>query len=80
MTRCPNVFSSKKVIVIMLLSLVTLAGHASAQQASASQSADTLFADSKWEQAARAYADIAAKEPANATGLAKAGRVRSSIR
>ena len=54
MMRCPNAISSNKVIVIMLLSLVTLAGHASAQQASASQSADALFADSKWEQAARA--------------------------
>jgi tetratricopeptide (TPR) repeat protein len=36
-----------------------------AQQASISQSADALFAESKWEQAAHAYADITAMEPAN---------------
>ena len=73
MTRCPNVISSKKIIVIMLLSLVTLAGHASAQQVSASQSADTLFADSKWEQAARAYEEITAKDQMNGPAWQKLG-------
>lgn len=73
MMRCPNAISSEKVIVIMLLSIVTLAGHASAQQVSASQSADTLFADSKWEQAARTYADIAAKDPTNGPAWQKLG-------
>ena len=38
---------------------------AGAQQASASQSADALFAESKWEQAAHAYANITANDPAN---------------
>jgi len=73
MMRCPNAISSEKVIVIMLLSLVTLAGHASAQQVSASQYADALFADSKWEQAARGYADIAAKDLTNGPAWQKLG-------
>jgi len=80
MTRCPNVISSKKIIVIMLLSLVTLAGHASAQQVSASQSADTLFADSKWERAAHAYADIAAKDPMNGPAWQKLGECDLQIK
>jgi cytochrome c-type biogenesis protein CcmH/NrfG len=79
MTRCPNVISSK-ITVIMLLSLVMLAGHTSAQQVSASQSADTLFADSKWEQAARAYADIAAKDPMNGPAWQKLGECDLQIK
>lgn len=68
MTHCPNPISCGKTILTMLLSLVALGGHAGGEQASASQQADALFAESKWEQAARAYAEITAKDPAN--GLA----------
>jgi tetratricopeptide (TPR) repeat protein len=51
--------------MIMVLSLVAFAGHASGQQAPSLQSADALFAESKWEQAAHLYADITAKDPTN---------------
>lgn len=36
-----------------------------AQQSLAQQTADALFADSKWQQAAQAYSQITAKEPTN---------------
>jgi tetratricopeptide (TPR) repeat protein len=49
----------------MFLSLATMAGRAIGQQVPSSESADALFADSKWEQAAQAYAEITAKDPAN---------------
>src|SRR6478609_6071117 len=65
MARCPNPISGGKTILILLLSMVMLGGHASAQQASASQQADTLFAEAKWEQAAQAYASITTQDPAN---------------
>lgn len=51
-------------ILIIVLILVAFASHASGQ-APSSQSADTLFAESKWEQAARAYVEITAKDAAN---------------
>src|SRR6185437_3006726 len=55
---------------IILLSFITslLTSYATGQQTSATQAADELFAQSKWEQAAQAYAQITVKEPAN--GLA----------
>src|SRR5436305_5098198 len=49
--------------IIMVFMLATLS--ASAQQASVSQSADALFAESKWDQAAHVYADLTANDPAN---------------
>lgn len=65
MTPCPTFTTSRKAILIMLLCLAMLSGVACGQQASASQAADALFAHSRWEQAASAYAEIAAKDPAN---------------
>jgi tetratricopeptide (TPR) repeat protein len=62
MIQCPNTSRSEKVISLMISILVALACHASGQQA---PSADALFTEAKWEQAARAYTEITAKEPAN---------------
>ncbi len=59
----PDTVRFEKVIFIMVFMLATFS--ASAQQAPASQSADALFAQSKWDQAAQAYADITATDPAN---------------
>lgn len=52
---------------IILLSFITsfLASYAAGQQTAAMQAADELLAQSKWEQAAQAYAQITVKEPAN---------------
>jgi tetratricopeptide (TPR) repeat protein len=66
MMRCPFATVSGNPIPLVVLSLVALAGYASGQLAPSSQQADALFADSKWEQAARAYGEITEKEPANA--------------
>ncbi|MGZ4860896.1 MAG: tetratricopeptide repeat protein [Candidatus Angelobacter sp.] len=66
MTKCPITSrSGKTCLFVTVLTLAALSCHASGQQAPSSQAADALFAESKWEQAARAYADITAKEPAN---------------
>jgi tetratricopeptide (TPR) repeat protein len=54
-----------KSILLMIFSLAALACHANAQQAPSSQPADALLAESKWDQAARAFAEIIAKEPSN---------------
>ena len=63
MTRFLAIVRFEKAVIIMVFTLATfLAG---AQQAPASQSADALFAQSKWDQAAQAYADITANDPAN---------------
>jgi tetratricopeptide (TPR) repeat protein len=62
MIQCPNTSRSEKVIFLMISILVAFACHASGQQA---PSADALFTEAKWEQAARAYTEITAKEPAN---------------
>jgi tetratricopeptide (TPR) repeat protein len=62
MIQCPNTSRSGKVIFLMISILAALACHASGQQA---PSADALFTEAKWEQAARAYTEITAKEPAN---------------
>lgn len=67
MMRCPVATPSEKLIfiMIMVLILVTFAGHSSGQQAPSLQAADTLFAESKWAEAAPIYAEITAKDPAN---------------
>jgi tetratricopeptide (TPR) repeat protein len=44
------------------------------QQASSSQQADALFAESKWEQAAGAFSEITAKEPANGSAWQHLGK------
>ena len=62
MIQCPNTSRSGKIIFLMISILAALACHASGQQA---PSADALFTEAKWEQAARAYTEITAKEPAN---------------
>ena len=63
MTRfLPTVLFQKAVILTVFMLATFSAG---AQQASASQSADALFAESRWDQAAHAYADITANDPAN---------------
>ncbi|HEY7402144.1 MAG TPA: tetratricopeptide repeat protein [Candidatus Angelobacter sp.] len=52
--------------VILAIAFVTgLAPYAACLQASDIQAADELFAQSKWEQAAQAYAQITSREPAN---------------
>jgi tetratricopeptide (TPR) repeat protein len=56
---------SGKPALLVIVSLAGLAFRANAQQALSSQMADALFAESKWEPAARAYVAITAKEPAN---------------
>jgi tetratricopeptide (TPR) repeat protein len=63
MTRFADTVPFEKAVLIMALMLATFS--ATAQQAPASQSADALFAESKWEQAAHAYAEITANDPAN---------------
>ncbi|MGZ7057424.1 MAG: tetratricopeptide repeat protein, partial [Candidatus Angelobacter sp.] len=66
MTKCPITSrSGKTCLFVTVLTLAALSCHASGQQAPSSQAADALFAESQWEQAARSYADITAKEPAN---------------
>jgi tetratricopeptide (TPR) repeat protein len=63
MTRFPDTVPFEKAVIIMVLMLATFS--ASAQQSPASQSADALFAESKWDQAAHAYAEITANDPVN---------------
>lgn len=63
MTKSAHAVPFEKAVLLMVLVLTALS--ASSHQVSASQSADALFAESKWEQAAQAYADITANEPAN---------------
>jgi tetratricopeptide (TPR) repeat protein len=63
MTRFPDTVRFEKAVIIMVLMLATFS--ASAQQSPASQSADALFAESKWDQAAHAYAEITANDPVN---------------
>jgi tetratricopeptide (TPR) repeat protein len=58
--------SNTRRIAIITFCILLQAALAEAQSVSpAQQSADKLFADSKWQQAARAYTEIVAKEPAN---------------
>jgi tetratricopeptide (TPR) repeat protein len=63
MTRFPDTVPFEKAVIMMVLMLATFS--AGAQQAPASQSADALFAESKWDQAAHAYAEITANDPVN---------------
>jgi tetratricopeptide (TPR) repeat protein len=63
MTRFPDTVPFEKAFIIMVFMLATFS--ASAQQSPASQSADALFAESKWDQAAHAYAEITANDPVN---------------
>lgn len=63
MTKSAYAVPFKKASLVVVFVLTTLS--ASAQQGSATQSADALFAESKWEQAAHAYADITGNDPAN---------------
>jgi len=63
MTKSADTVPFEKAVLIVVFILAALSG--SAQQGSATQSADALFAESKWEQAAHAYADITANDPAN---------------
>jgi tetratricopeptide (TPR) repeat protein len=65
MARCSKPISFRKTILVIVFILMAVPTGLSAQQASASQAADALFAESKWGQAARAYAEITAKDPAN---------------
>ena len=53
--------SAKTVLIILSLTILCCATGAQ----TTSSSADALFGDSKWEQAAQAYAEITAKDPAN---------------
>jgi tetratricopeptide (TPR) repeat protein len=55
-------------VVVLLIVILAFTGSSfalPAQQSAAQQTADALFAESKWEQAALAYAAITAKEPTN---------------
>lgn len=70
MIQCPNTSRSEKVIFLMISILAALACHASGQQA---PSADALFTEAKWEQAARAYSEILAKDQANGPGWQQLG-------
>ena len=63
MAKSAHAVPFEKAVFLMVLVLIALS--ASAHQVSASQSAEALFAESKWEQAAHAYGDITAKDPAN---------------
>ena len=63
MTKSVDAVPFEKAVLIVVFIMAALS--ASAQQGSVSQSADALFAESKWEQAAHAYADITANDPAN---------------
>ncbi|HET8891415.1 MAG TPA: tetratricopeptide repeat protein [Candidatus Angelobacter sp.] len=64
--------SSRRTILITI-SLVILCYTASGQQAASTQQADELFAASKWEQAASAYARITAQDPANGPAWQRLG-------
>lgn len=55
----------KQIILVLAFFTSFLTSHAAGQQATTMQAADELFAQSKWEQAALAYVEIAAKEPLN---------------
>jgi len=63
MAKSAHAVPFEKAVFLMVLVLTALS--ASAHQVSASQSAEALFAESKWEQAAHAYGDITANDPAN---------------
>ena len=54
-----------KALLLIAAFAVLISGYAFAQQSAAQTAADTLLADSKWEEAAKAYAAITAKEPDN---------------
>lgn len=60
----------KTVLVISLAILCCVAG---AQQPTPQPQADALFAEAKWEQAARAYAGITAQDPANGPAWQRLG-------
>lgn len=59
----PGIHRDKLLVLMFMLAIIS--GHLCGQQASSTQTADALFADSKWEQAARAYNEITQQEPAN---------------
>lgn len=63
MAKSAHAVPFEKAVLLMVLVLTALS--ASAHQASAPGSAEALFAESKWEQAAHAYGDITAGDPAN---------------
>jgi hypothetical protein len=76
--KAPEVFSMTLAIAerwrIILVWFITLfTSYAAGQPTPAMQAADELFAQSRWEQAAQAYAQITSKEPANGQGWQNLG-------
>jgi tetratricopeptide (TPR) repeat protein len=78
MTKFTYAVGSEKAVLIMVFILAALS--ASAQQASALQSADALFGESKWEQAAHAYADVTGNDPANGSAWQHLGECYLQLR
>ncbi len=78
MTKSPDTVPFLKPVLIMVIILAALSARA--QPASASQSADALFAESKWEQAAHAYAHITTNDPANAPAWQHLGECYLQLR
>jgi tetratricopeptide (TPR) repeat protein len=64
----------------MVFGLGALCSRAGAQQAPSSESADALYAESSWEQAARAYAQITSKDPSNGAAWQRLGECDLQLR
>jgi tetratricopeptide (TPR) repeat protein len=64
----------------MVFGLGALCSRAGAQQAPSSESADALYAESSWEQAARAYAQITSKDPSNGAAWQHLGECDLQLR
>ena len=62
---------AKTVLIVLTLTILCCAGGGA--QTTSSQQADALFAEAKWEQAARAYAEITTKEAANGPAWQRLG-------
>lgn len=59
--------------VLITLSLAILCCAARGQQTISSQQAEALFAEEKWDQAARAFTEITTKDPSNAPAWQRLG-------
>lgn len=73
MRRVIVIRAGKAIVATTVMVLATLSYWVSGQQVAPSQAAGALFADSKWAQAAEAYSDITAKEPANGAAWQRLG-------